>query len=589
MKKIMITVLLVINHCLLAQVPTCPIKIGGQEVFTKNSLLGDKICPALGNLDKLADGLGRSVNDKVQDAKNAMEKHTDELLKDVVDKDAIDKLLKSANGIYAIKEDIMDLLKDAECGAPAVYKAMQTSFTRTAEDFTTLFIITKKTMQSLVTLQELVPLQVQILKDVQTIVSSLQNATPEVKQQIDALKKAVEQINKDFEKLANIHPDALIKATQSLATGLVPYLTNCGACAVALGESIKGTTQAIAGIGSGSVTSESGIGALVGIAVAAFGSVEAAIGTLASAPTCAYVTANSDKVISFIKDANAFIQSSVSIINSLASNAENVINASQALITLGKLVVDENKPKIESIQKNLVKTVSVLGATAKELEKEVVPTLNKFVGKKIQQISEDVNQLQKCYYKVLDVAKLVTDDMVNGVKKVSVLATEAVDVKKLVANIDEELKKAVNIAGNEAKEIWNSLNGIKEDMYKNIFGEKPNDAIAVGLHLAALGSKIEGIVNKLGTATSSITNLVSNAMNEGKKALTGDVNKKMNTAKQKYVFINDGAKEFAIKRAKVQAALSAVSKARENAAARVEKEIMNPINTIASLQKLISF
>jgi archaellum component FlaC len=587
MKKIIIIILLVINNWILAQVPTCPIKIGGQEVFSKNSFLGDKICPALSNLDKLADGLSKGVNDKVNEAKDAMKKVTDGLMKDVVDQEAVTKLLRATNGIYAIKDDVADLIKDAERGVPAAYKAMQTGFMRAAEDFTTLFSVTKKTMQCLAKLQELVPLQVQVLKDLQSIVSSLQSATPEIKQQVTILKKALEEINKDFEKLAKINPEELLSAAQNLATGLVPYLTNCGGCAVALAESIKGTSQAIAGIGSGSVTSETGVGALVGIAVAAFGGIQAAVATLGSAPTCTYVTANSGKVISFINDANTFIQSTVTIINSLASNTENVLNATQALATLGKLLADENKPKLEAIQKNVVSMFKIVAATAKDLERDIVPQVSKFVGKKIQQISNDVTQLQKCYYKVMDVAKLVTDDIINGVTKISVLATETIDVKKLAANVENELKKTVTAAGNEAKEIWNTLSNIKDDMYKSIFGDKPNDAIAVGFHIASLGNKIDAIVNKLATAASSITNVVTNAVNEGKKAITADVTNKVKTIKQKYDDIGNGAKDFSFKILKVKSRINLSQKERESAAEKTQKQLLQAIEAIPSLGKLV--
>lgn len=556
-KKMLVIAAVVISQTSKAQVPTCPINLSPFPEYNKNSLLGDKVCPALSNLDKVVDGLSSNANKKIDEVKKELENFRKDIMDDVVNNKALEKFESAKGFAEKAKNDLLNLIKDKECGAPAAWNGMQRSFEQTGKDLAALATIAAKAGSTLTKLEPAFPELIKIAQSVADIATSINNQSPDIKKQFDALKAAVTAIVNDLKEIQKLDIAKAVKSGTGVATGLAPYVASCATCAGSTAAAIAGIAETAGGAAGGTAASETGIGAGIGAAVAVLGGGQTAAATLASTPTCAYMTANATKLGDYLDDLTTFINAVASITTSLSDNAEEVIKASKALTEIAKVLGKENEPNVKKIQQSMTLIADAINNTANGFEKDVTPLMVKFTNEKVKQIAEDAKQINKCYGKLTAAVGWITNDVVNGTKQLVTAAAGIVDVQKLTENIKKQFDNALTAATAETRELWNKLNANRDKLMRALLGDKPADPGAVAAHVITLGSKIDDIIKTAGTLAGNVGSFVSDVANNLAKASNSQINSlaKQIAAKQKEV--EDVSRDIAIAMAKAKASAQA--------------------------------
>lgn len=576
---------MVLCSSLNAQVPTCPIKINGAEVYSANSFLGDKICPVLQNAKTIANGLGSSVTQKINELKTDMDRFRDVTLNDAVNEAAVAKYNAALGQIDNIRNAIGNFIKDAECGVPGAMNALKGSFVQAGTDIAAMGTIAAGFVDAFKKLGAVLPEVVKISSNVVQIGSSVQTKTPQMQEQFTKITAALEAIKKDLESLMKNDPAKMINTGVNLATGVVPYMANCAACATTLSTSIAGIGTAAAGLGGGTATSETGVGAAVGGGATAVGLVASAVSSAVSSVPCQAVFEKSNEVMGYIKDVNEFITAVANTAESLTGNAEKVANASAAIQELGKLLAAESKPKLDDIQKSLVSISETFSVVAGDIQKNVVPKISALVGNKVQQISQNVVQLQRCYNKMEDALGFMTNSLKEGIVDFSGAVTTMVDVNQVVNNLKNQLANAKTEAETSLKNSWKTVDDKRDVFFKELLGDKPADLGAVAAHFLTLGGKIGELITKGSNLASAVTSLISKAVNAGKEGFLTNINAFTASAKTKYTAVNDKSKSLAITIAKEKAKSEARLKARE-ASIKNSQTVLTQIKPVLTIKPL---
>ena len=191
MKKILLTTSLIIVLVVItnAQIPNCPLKVGDVELYSRNSFLGDKICPLLNSTRIIADGLGSSVTNKLNEVRTDMDRFRNVTLEDAINNDAIEKYNAAINQLKSISTDLGNFLKDAECGVPGAMDALKSKFIQSIQTITDLVIIIKTFGDALTNLSPVLPEVVNIGSKVIEIGKSVNNQSAEMKNEFDKLNQ----------------------------------------------------------------------------------------------------------------------------------------------------------------------------------------------------------------------------------------------------------------------------------------------------------------------------------------------------------------------------------------------------------------
>jgi hypothetical protein len=547
MTRIMTTIvsgLLIVNTSK-GQIPTCPLKVGNTEVYSRNSILGDKVCPALSSLQTAASNLGNSVETKLNEITGSVQQFTSTILDGAINQDAIDKYNSAVNLIEGIKTELMNMAKDKNCGIPAVYTAMETSFKRTGEDIKAISDISGKFVNALGKLKPILNEAKNVVEQTSQILASIKVKTPELQKHIDVLEGAVNGIIADLTELTKLDATTFIETGKTLATGLVPYVGNCGMCAAAIATAITGMGEVGGGAAGGTAASETGIGAAIGAVVAAVGTVQTTVGSVLSSVPCKYVFDNTNNLIQYLKDLEEFVESVSKLATSIGKHSQKVIDASKALVEIGKVLGTENAPRIESIRKSFVNIAGDITETVQVIEDEVAPRVTKFIGNKIQQLSSDVIQLQTCYIKMQETFGWMTNDVKNAALNFGQAVTGMVDVGRVVDNIKTQLGKVKDEAIKEIKKRWSDLNEDKNRFITALMGSKPNDLSAVAAHVLTLIPNIDDLINMGKNLVSAVTGLIGSSVEAGKRTFVTQINQQAQTAKDTYNSIKNKSKSAA--------------------------------------------
>jgi hypothetical protein len=567
-------------------IPTCPIKFGNVE-FTSSSPFGDKICPALSSLKTAANGLGSDVSKKIEEVKRDMEQFSKVTLDGVINEEAVERYNASVKSVENIKDALINFVKDKECGVPGAMKALETSFIRFKDDIKTVGEISGKFVDALGKLKPVLTEALNVAEQVKQIANSINSQTPAVKQHYEVIKKAVDGIIADVTALSKLDANKLLTTGKDLVTGLVPYVGSCAACATSLGVAIAGIGETAGGVGGGTAASETGVGALIGAIVAAVGTVQTTVSSALSSAPCGYVFAEADKVVDYINDLKNFIEAVSTLASSIGEHSQKVIEASQALVELGKALGTENAPRVEAIKKSFITIANNITDAVQVIEDEVAPKASKFLGNKIQQLSSDVIQLQTCYIKMQDALGFMGSEVKDAASNFGPAVLQMVDANKLVDNVKEQLSKAKDAAVSEMQKKWTAVDKSRDAFIRTLLGSKPTDLGAVIQHLPSLVMKIDDVVKDGKDLAGDVGNLVLSAMDAGKRGFLNQINTSGNSAKAKFDNVSKAAKEMLKEIAIEKAKSSARAKNRQvtlnNFATKTGSK--KQVNTIASVQK----
>jgi hypothetical protein len=565
-----------------AQIPTCPIKVGNTELYSSTSLLGDKICPLLNTSSTMLNGLGSSVNSKLNELRLDMDRFKNVTLEGAINTDAVNQYNASVLQLKSISTELLNFLKDAECGVPGAMDALKDKFVQSIKAIADIGSIATSFGNSFAKLSPIVPEIITIGSKAMEISSSVSNQTPEMRTQFETLTKSIKAIQTDLEKLMKNDPVKLITTGSTIVTGVVPYLGECAACATALGTSIAGLGAAVGGTGGGVASSETGVGAIVGGSATLVGLIATATSTTLSSAPCDAVIKKSGEVVTYVQDIQDFVNAVSNTTVSISKNAEKIIEASKAINEIGKTLGEENRPRLVAIKTSLTAIANTFSNVAGELERDVNKKIGLLIGDKVRQIANDVNQLQVCYDKLGTTFGYMTNNLKEGILDFVPAVAQMVDADQIIANLSSQLANAKISAEASMRNSWSSLNNRRIEFSTALFGSQPNDPTKVAAHLLTLVARVDELVQTGTNLSSSITNMLLNAANAGKQGFLTSINANKNSAQSNYAAVKEKAKALAIAIAKAKA----VSKAEANARAlkiQNSKNIALKITTTTSL------
>ncbi len=356
----------------------------------------------------------------------------------------------------------------------------------------------------------------------------------EAQRQFNILKTAIEQLGQEAYEISRLDIAAVANDFINVVTTVGPMLTNCATCAVLLADAIPNISVGMATTVGGVATCPETVAAAGGacwilpggIAISGKGAIE---GAIASIP-CSYAIDNANKIQEYVNNISKFIKSAIELAKRVNNSIQKLKTASEALVKLAGQLSVNAQPRLLRIQQSLDRSVDAINNAYTILSTEVSPRVEKFSGSVLQQINDNTAALANCYNRLKALMFKLGERTFQAMAELSEALVFLVDGGKIITNLYNQSRAGINSAGQYISNNWGSIDSTFKNLYRRAFGiDYPTVNLFITIlylgRLATNLTEVGNIINEVGAIPGRITNLIVNAVVQGKRAflnLDGD-------------------------------------------------------------------
>lgn len=531
----------------------CPIKAGPLSfdrcfgdlnvLNPKPQPIGNALCGGLKDINTLAQNLGSNANKAIQDAERDAKAALKVIGKDAINPNAIADYNKASAFVKDIKTDFDRFLADPQCGSKASLDSLNQFFRSQMQNLVALGAIAGKLGEAAVATAPAVVEAGKIMTETAGLAGDVATAGPKAKKQLDALTKAIQDLQKEAGQIGALNLTAVAGDGVALVSTVGPFLGECAGCATAMASAIGalggGSTAAGAGAAACPETAVEFGGScwatVAGVPVAASSVLIAAVG---SAP-CTAATGDLAKMTDYVSKIQKFVDSTVKLVQSVRNSITALVAASDALAKLGQELGNKSAPRLAKIETSLNNAIDALNRASTIVEDDVAPKVARLGGDLLAQIGDNTQKLVVCYGKMQDTAEEIGGEA--GQAMVDYIAAGAllVDGGQVLNNIATQGQTGINAAKNKADSEWKAIEKDETKIYKDVWGTNPGAPLDLGKaagSLIGLGgdtTRRNKLIADLGNAASRLVNLPGKALDAGKNAFL-NLNTLKPTARAKF-------------------------------------------------------
>lgn len=558
----------------------CPIRVGGQVVFDRcfGSLngrptsVGNFACNGLRDSAKLADMLGENNRLALQRAEADWKALVKVATDGAIDRDAVRQLQGALSVAEKIQTKIDGVLKDPQCGSRGALEALQRRFRETGELVGNASQAAALTLDAVSRLRPVAAEAAKVAAELPRLLESVNKKGAKAKTEYDALSRALADLQKDLGAVLATDFAGVVAAGGGLATGVVPFVAQCTACAGSLSAAVGALSAGGATtVGGGSACpGTAGVSCALAAVALPTGAVGAGLMTAISTGPCAAAALGMDSMGKHVQDINRFVDGLVKLATALPSSAAKAVSAGQALGRLSAEMGGEGQQSLRSIQTSLNAMWPAFNASAAVLEDGIAPKVKTMAGSFVQGLGRDTALLGRCYGLLMQAAAHMTDDLVSAGVDLAKAATDMVDAGKVVGNLAAQGNDGLRAANKFTADEWSDLNRDMRGLSRRVWGVPFGtvDLPRTGAHLVSLAADSREVQDIAGDGTRLLARaaaLPANAINAGKRAFL-DQERLTTQARSKYgdgqAKARSAAAGMARLQAKAQKKLDAAPKAK---------------------------
>ena len=562
----------------------CPLKINNQLVFDrcfgappigpdagKRTAVGNQICDILRDTNQVARRLGAGAAALQQSAQKDLKAFAEVTFNDAVDRKALEKF-DTANGMLRrIESDIEEYKNDKFCGSKTAMDRAKKSF---EADIGDLRIFGEGIAGTAEAATAMLPVAVEtgnIVTEVGKLRAVSYNRGGSAVNSYNQLNLAANTLQNAANGLKTPSLDDIINTVNTGSTAVMdnlPFITNCAACAGALGVAAANIVG-IAAQPSVAMTTclpTAGTGCIVAAAGAGLNAYSAVVFIAVADPFCRNAAAKVDDMDINTGKVRRFFESTAKMIDQVDKTDEGINNVGTQLNQLYRDLGDQAKPSIDKINTSLKGVHGALERGKEILRKKVLPKVNQFTGNRFEMMINQAKQVVHCYGNMGRLAGSLSNDVQNSAKEMSKASGKIVDAGKVLDNIIGQGQAAGQAGSNYAYQEWKACDAAEAALHRDIWGVERGkfDPGKTGGHLAYLAAnpnKIPALARRVANLNGREATIPLRALEEGKKSFLNLAKSKTDSGR-----LFDEAEALASGAARRIAKAQAKEKAKEEAA-----------------------
>jgi hypothetical protein len=433
---------------------------GSNPMDPRKTTIGETLCDAFNNVDKLADDVNKGTEKYRDKAEKEVREHLQPIFKGAIDEEALRDFNAAARFYEEILADMNAMLKDKDCGLNQM-KNLEKFFNQQKNNLTEAGSILGSATNSITT--EIPPAVKNISDFTAELTRAISIASQQGQKGSEDLKKiqaAFANLSKQVDLLKALDVAKVVASGTDLAVNVGGLYGSCTACAASIVSTL--TNMAGTGAGTAALTAcpesfELAGGACWGAPVAGLEAGATAISGVVSSGACALMTQQIANIESDIKSIQNFATTVQGIANNIKKSADIIDDASENLANLVKTTSQELKPSLEKMSKSLAELDGHITNVMNNFNNKIIPRVAKFSGNITKQAVANVEQLEDCYQKYVDFSERVTKETIAGIKEMFETGSKIVDAAKVMDNMGQGYANAVKAARDKATKEFNDV------------------------------------------------------------------------------------------------------------------------------------
>ena len=559
----------------------CPLKINNQLVFDrcfgappvgpaagKRTAVGNQICDILRDTNQISRKLGAGAASLQQNAQKDLKAFAEVTFNDAVDRKALEKFDATNGMLGRIEADIEAYKNDKFCGSKTAMDRAKKSFDADIQD---LRILGEGIIGTAEATSAMLPVATEtgnIMTEIGKLRAVSYNRGGNAVNSYNQLNIAANTLQNAANGLKIPNLDIIINEGSAAVMDNLPFITNCAACAGALGVAAANIVG-IAAQPSVAMTTclpTAGTGCIVAAAGAGLNAYSAIIFIAVADPFCRNAAAKVDNMDINTGKVRRYFENVAKIINQADNTDQAINNVKTQLDQLYRELGDQSKPSIDRINSSLVRVHDALENGKEILLAKVVPKIKLYAGNRFQQMMKQAEQLVSCYNNIDHLSRSLSKDVLTSANEMRQASGKIVDAGKILDNIIRQGQAAAGAGGNYVEREWRACDDQEKVLHRDIWGVERGkfDPGKTGGHLAYLAAnpnKIPALARRVANLKAREATIPLRALEEGKKSFINLAQSKADSGRR-----FDEAEALASSAARRIAKSQAKEKAKEEAA-----------------------
>lgn len=277
-------------------------------------------------------------------------------------------LLAVFPGGAAPPEDFDRFLSDPQCGSKASLDSLGQFFQSQRENLVALGGIAGKVADAALAAAPAAVESGRILTEAAGLAPDAAAAGPKARQQLDALQKAIQTLQKETGQIAALNLTTVAADGAALVGTVGSFLGECAGCAAAMAGAIG----------------------------AASGGLLAAVGSTA----CSTAMSDLARLQDTVSKSQRFVDSTIKLVQAVRNSIAALVDASDAFVKLGQELGKKSLPRLARIEASLNDAIDALNRASTIAEDDVAPRVVRLGGDLLTQIGDNARKLVACHEKM---------------------------------------------------------------------------------------------------------------------------------------------------------------------------------------------
>lgn len=559
----------------------CPVRIGNQVVFDrcfgappigpnagKKTAVGEQICNTLRDMIGVAHRLSVGAQSFQNNAQRDLDAFTKATFNNAVDRKALEKFDVTNGMLRKIGEDLEAYKNDKFCGSKAALDGVKKSF---ETEIQYLRILGEGIMSTAEAVNAMTPIATEtgnIIKEIESLRTMSYNRGGNAINSYNQLSSAAMTLQNAGNGLRIPDLSGIINAGSAAVMDNLPFIYDCATCAGALGLTAANIVSITAqpSVAMTTCLPTAGTGCIVAAAGVGFSAFNLAFLVPAAYQICPGVIAKIDNMETTSEKIELYFENLAKIIDHVDIADKSIESVKQKMNQLYQDLGSQAKPSRDKMNASLDKVHNALEKGKEILRTKVVPKINRYVGKRFQQLENQAKQLIHCYENMARLSQSLTKDVLTAATDMQKAKENISNAGKILDTIVRQGQTAAQAGAMFALREWQACDSQEATLHRDLWGVErgKSDAGKTAGHLAYLAanpSKISALGKRVTQLKTREASIPLNAAVEGKKSFLNLAQSKANAGK-----LFDEAEVLASNAAKSIARSHAKQKAKEQAA-----------------------
>lgn len=530
----------------------CPLRINNQLVFDrcfgappvgpkagKRTPVGNQICDILRDTNQVSRRLGAGAAALQQNAQKDLKAFAEVTFKEAVDRKALEKFDATNGMLGRINADVEVYKKDKFCGSKAAMEGAKKSFEADVRDLRIFGEGITGTAEAAGAMMPVATETGNVMTEIGNLRVMSYNRGGNAITSFNQLNTAAMTLQNAANGLRIPDLNGIINRGSAAVMDNLPFITNCAACAGALGVAAANIV-AIAAQPSVAMTTclpTAGIGCVVAAAGAGLNAYSAVVFIAVAEPFCRNAAAKVDDMDINTKNVRDFFESTAKMIDQVDKIDQGINNARTQLNQLYRDLGDQAKPSIDKINTSLNGVHDALEKGKEILRAKVLPKVSQFAGNRFQQMISQAKQLVRCYDNIDRLSDSLSKDVLTSADEMRQASGKIVNAAKILDNIIRQGQGAARAGSDYANREWKACDDAEVALHRDIWGVErgkfdPGKTSSHLAYLAANPNKIPALAKRVANLKVREAGIPVRALEEGKKSFINLAQAKANAGRQ---------------------------------------------------------